>query len=150
MDQAFVDAWCHGFGELAEHVRPFTPDHVAAVCDVAAEDVVRAAHLFGEARAAALVSGRGIDQVGPNVAPTHRAICCLRAVTGNVDRPGACVLAEASDFVPEVELEMTDALAPEHRARCLNTPFTPLQCYDGYERLRPLTERLGRTRRRAT
>ncbi len=145
VDQAFVDAWCHGFGELAEHVRPFTPDHVAAVCDVAAEDVVRAAHLFGEARAAALVSGRGIDQVGPNVAPTHRAICCLRAVTGNVDRPGACVLAEASDFVPEVELEMTDALAPEHRARCLNTPFTPLQCYDGYERLRPLTERLGRT-----
>ena len=145
VDQAFVDAWCHGFGELAEHVRPFTPDHVAAVCDVAAEDVVRAAHLFGEARAAALVSGRGIDQVGPNVAPTHRAICCLRAVTGNVDRPGACVLAEASDFVPEVELEMTDALVPEHRARCLNAPFTPLQCYDGYERLRPLTERLGRT-----
>ena len=66
-------------------------------------------------------------------------------MTGNVDKPGACVLAEASDFVSEMELEMTDALAPEHRARCLNTPYTPLQCYEGYARLRPLTERLGRT-----
>ncbi len=145
VDQAFVDEWCHGFDELAQHVASFTPEFVAEACDVAAEDVVHAAHLFGEAGAAALVSGRGIDQVGPNVAPTHRAICCLRAVTGNVDKPGSCVLAEASDFVSEMELEMTDALAPEHRARCLNTPYTPLQCYEGYGRLRPLTERLGRT-----
>lgn len=145
LDRAFVDEWCHGFDELAQQVESFAPEHVAEVCGVPAEDVVRAAHLFGEARAAALVSGRGIDQVGPNVAPTHRAICCLRAVTGNVDKPGSCVLAEASDFVSEMELEMTDALAPEHRARCLNAPYTPLQCYEGYGRLRPLTERLGRT-----
>lgn len=144
-DTAFVDAWCHGFDELAEHVKPYTPEHVAQVCGVLAEDVARAARLFGKAQAAALVSGRGVDQVGANVAPTHRAICCLRAITGNVDKPGTCVLAEQSDFVPEVELEMTDALASEHRARCLNTPFTPLQCFDGYERARKLTEKLGRT-----
>lgn len=145
VDTAFVERWCHGFDELSQQVESFSPERVAQTCGVSAQDVVRAAHLFGRAGAAALVSGRGIDQVGPNVAPTHRAICCLRAVTGNVDKPGSCVLAEASDFVSEMELEMTDALAPEHRARCLNTPYTPLQCYEGYERLRPLTERLGRT-----
>ena len=145
VDRAFVDAWCHGFDELAEHVKPYTPAHVAEVCGVPADDIVRAARLFGQAGAAALVSGRGVDQVGANVAPTHRAICCLRAITGNVDKPGSCVLAESPDFVSEMELEMTDALAPEHRARCLNTPFTPLQCYDGYERARALTEKLGRT-----
>ncbi len=145
VDRAFVDAWCHGFDELAEHVRPYTPAHVAAVCGLPEGDVVRAARLFGRAGAAALVSGRGVDQVGANVAPTHRAICCLRAVTGNVDKPGSCVLAEGPDFVSEMELEMSDALAPERRARCLNTPFTPLQCYDGYDRARKLTEKLGRT-----
>ena len=145
VDRAFVDAWCHGFDELAEHVRPYTPAHVAAVCGLPEGDVVRAARLFGRAGAAALVSGRGVDQVGANVAPTHRAICCLRAVTGNVDKPGSCVLAEGPDFVSEMELEMSDALAPEGRARCLNTPFTPLQCYDGYDRARKLTEKLGRT-----
>ena len=145
VDRAFVDAWCHGFDELAEHVRPYTPAHVAAVCGLPEDDIVRAARLFGRAGAAALVSGRGVDQVGANVAPTHRAICCLRAVTGNVDKPGSCVLAEGPDFVSEMELEMSDALAPERRARCLNTPFTPLQCYDGYDRARKLTEKLGRT-----
>ena len=144
-DRAFVDAWCHGFDELAEHVRPYTPAHVAAVCGLPEDDIVRAARLFGRAGAAALVSGRGVDQVGANVAPTHRAICCLRAVTGNVDKPGSCVLAEGPDFVSEMELEMSDALAPERRARCLNTPFTPLQCYEGYDRARKLTEKLGRT-----
>ena len=144
IDRDFVEEWCHGFDELAEHVKPYTPARAAQVCGVSEEDIVRAARLFGGARAAALVSGRGIDQVGENVAPTHRAICCLRAITGNVDRQGACVLAEAADFVPEVEMEMTDALAPEHRARCLNTPFTPLQSYEGYEKARALTEKLGR------
>ncbi|MEG0323222.1 MAG: molybdopterin-dependent oxidoreductase, partial [Raoultibacter sp.] len=139
VDRAFVDTWCHGFDELAEHVKPYDPASVAKVCGVCTEDIVRAAHAFGKAQAAALVSGRGVDQVGANVAPTHRAICCLRAVTGNVDKPGACVVAEGADFVSEMELEMTDALAPEHRARCLNTPFTPLQCYDGYERVRKIT-----------
>ena len=145
VDRAFVDAWCHGFDELAEHVRPYTPAHVAAVCGLPEDDIVRAARLFGRAGAAALVSGRGVDQVGANVAPTHRAICCLRAVTGNVDKPGSCVLAEGPDFVSEMELEMSDALEPERRARCLNTPFTPLQCYEGYDRARKLTEKLGRT-----
>ena len=143
-DRDFVEQWCSGFEELAQHVKGFTPAHAAQVCGVPEEDIVRAARLFADANASALVSGRGVDQVGANVAPTHRAICCLRAVTGNVDKPGSCVLAEASDFVPEVEMEMTDALAPEHRARCLNTPYTPLQCYDGYEKARALTEKLGR------
>ena len=144
VDRAFVDEWCHGFDELADHVKPYTPARAARECGVSEDDIVRAARLFGGARAAALVSGRGIDQVGVNVAPTHRAICCLRAITGNVDKQGACVLAEASDFIPEVDMEMTDALAPEHRARCLNTQRTPLQCYEGYAKARELTEKLGR------
>lgn len=144
VDRAFVDEWCHGFEELAAHVRPYTPARAAEECGVSEDDIVRAARLFGSAQAAALVSGRGIDQVGVNVAPTHRAICCLRAITGNVDKQGACVLAEASDFVPEVDMEMTDALAAEHRARCLNTQRTPLQCYEGYGKARELTEKLGR------
>ena len=142
-DSDFVDEWCHGFDELAEHVKPFTPDYVAEFCGLAAEDIVAAARLFAEGRTA-LVSGRGIDQVGESVAPTHRAICCLRAVTGNVDRSGSCILAEASDFTSEVEFEMSDALTPEQRALCLNEGKAPLQCFSGYELVREQTEKLGR------
>ncbi len=142
-DAAFVDEWCHGFDELAEHVKPFTPSYVAEFCGVDEGDLVRAARLFAAGRTA-LVSGRGIDQVGESVAPTHRAICCLRAVTGNVDRQGSCILAEASDFVPEVDFEMSDALTPEQRALCLNEGVAPLQCFTGYELVRAQTEKLGR------
>ncbi|MCI2241619.1 molybdopterin-containing oxidoreductase family protein [Adlercreutzia faecimuris] len=143
-DDAFVGEWCHGFDELAAHVAPWTPEAVAAECGVDADDIRRVARLFAGPYPSALVSGRGIDQVGRSVAPTHRAICCLRAITGNVDRPGACVLAEGSDFTPEVDLELTLEHAGELAARSLNTGVTPLQSYDGYARVAALTERLGR------
>lgn len=145
VDRAFIERWCHGFEELAAHVASYTPECVARICGVDAAALVRAARLFGRARAAALVSGRGIDQSGANVAPTHRALCCLRAVTGNVDRPGSCVLTEASDFVPEVDLELPSALSAAQRGKCLNEGVTPLQSYTGYERVAALTQRLGRT-----
>lgn len=143
-DEQFVSEWCHGFDELAEHVRPYTPEYAEMVCGVAADDIRTAARWFAERSPSALVSGRGIDQVGESVAPTHRAICCLRAVTGNVDVPGSCVLAEGSDFVPEADLELTLQHMDELSALCLNTGHTPLQCYEGFEQVEQLTERTGR------
>ena len=143
-DEDFVSEWCHGFEDLAQHVKPITPAYAAEFCGLNEADIVTAARYFANEGAAALVSGRGIDQVGAAVAPTHRAICCLRAITGNVDVPGACVLNEKSDFVPEVDFELSDALTPQQKALCLNTPFTPLQCFEGYDKARALTEKLGR------
>ena len=143
-DRAFVDEWCHGADELAEYVKDITPEFAAEFCGVAVEDIVAAARLFARGRTA-LVSGRGVDQVGKSVAPTHRAICCLRAVTGNVDRAGACILAEASDFVSEVDFEFSEQFAPDVRKLCLNTPFAPLQCFDGYDLVRAQTAKFGRS-----
>ena len=144
-DASFVDAWCSGFDELARAVAPLAPEAVAVTCGVSADDIRRAARLFSGGRASALVSGRGIDQIGAAVAPTHRAMCCLRAITGNVDKPGACVLAEAPDFVSELAMEMSDAMPASCRAAALSSYRTPLQSYAGYDALRALTERLGRT-----
>ena len=144
VDQEFVDAWCSGFDELEAHVKPYTPEFAAEFCGLNADDIRHAARLFAGAAPTALVSGRGIDQVGESVAPTHRAICCLRAITGNVDRPGSCVLAEASDFTSEVEFEMSDALTSEQRKLCLNAGIAPLQCFEGYDLVRSRTEKLGR------
>ena len=142
-DKQFVDAWCHGFDELAEHVKPFTPEYVGEFCDVDPAAIVQAARIFAAGRTA-LVSGRGIDQVGKSVAPTHRAICCLRAITGNVDRAGTFILNEASDFTSEVDFEMSDVLTPEQRALCLNEGVAPLQCFTGYDLVAEQTEKLGR------
>ena len=142
-DRDFVHDWCHGFEELAEHVKPFAPQVVGEFCGIDPDTIADAARLFAAGRTA-LVSGRGIDQVGESVAPTHRAICCLRAVTGNVDRVGSCIMAEASDFTSEVEYELTDLVEDDLRKLCLNTPYAPLQCFDGYDLVRTRTEKLGR------
>ena len=143
-DHDFVDQWCHGFDELVENVAAYDSETVAKICQVDAEDIRKAARMFANAKASALVSGRGIDQCGPNVAPTHRAICSLRAITGNVDKPGSCVLAQESEFVSELQKELTSQLAPESKALSLNSGSTPLQSYEGYEYVNSLTAKLGR------
>ena len=142
-DQAFVDEWCYGADELERHVQPYTPEFVGEFCGVDPRDIERAARLFASGRTA-LVSGRGIDQVGQSVAPTHRAICCLRAITGNVEKEGTFILNDASDFTSEVEFEMSDVLTPEQRALCLNEGIAPLQCFTGYDLVAQQTSKLGR------
>lgn len=140
-DKDFVTEWCIGFDEVKEHVRDYSPEIVADVCGVDADDIRRVARMFAR-KPSALISGRGIDQVGKNVLPTHRARCILLAITGNLDIPGANCLAEPSDFVQELELE--DSLRNEETLRkyCLNTEITPLQSYDGYDTvMRAMNER---------
>ncbi|MDR3136941.1 MAG: molybdopterin-dependent oxidoreductase [Coriobacteriales bacterium] len=144
-NQRFVERWCHGFDELVKHVEPFTLHYAKQVTGVAARDIAAAAELFSRSGPTALLSGRGIDQLGPATAPAHRALSILRAICGDVDRPGACHIMEMSDFIPEIDLEMSEALSPEAHDAQLNRDFSPLQSYPGYKAATQLTARLGRT-----
>jgi anaerobic selenocysteine-containing dehydrogenase len=144
-DYEFVSRWCHGFDQLRQHVEPYTLEYAEKITAVAAGDIARAAEIFSRSGPTALLSGRGIDQLGPNTAPTHRAISALRAITGDVDRPGACHIMEMSDFTPEVDLEMSDWLSDEARSAQLNQGVSPLQSYFGYAGARELTSRLGQS-----
>ena len=88
IDHEFVRDWCYGYDEMVDNLADYTPAVASDICGVPEETIRRVARLFADGPSA-LVSGRGIDQCGRNVSPTHRAICCLRAITGNVDRPGS-------------------------------------------------------------
>lgn len=105
-DHAFVDEWCVGFEELRAHVAPYTPEHVGEVCGLEPELVRDVARTFAQSPSA-IITGRGIDQIGKNVLPTHRARCALLAICGDVDRPGGCSLLQTSDFTSELDLECT-------------------------------------------
>ena len=63
-DQAFVDAETEGFAQLRETVTAFTPERVAAVAGVAADDIVAAARMFASAKRGNATSG-----TGPSMAP---------------------------------------------------------------------------------
>lgn len=142
-DREFVGRWCHGFDELALHVKAFSPESVADVCGVNPDDIRLVAREFAKAPSA-IVSGRGIDQVGANVAPTHRARCIMLAITGNLDRPGANYIAEPSEFVEELDLECTLPNFDELMSRSLNEGITPLQSYGGYKHVLDVTSKHGR------
>ena len=146
VNQAFVDQWCSGFEELAQQAAPYTPQRVEELTGVPAEKLVAAAAVWSSGVPVALVSGRGIDQLGPNTYQIHRAINCLRAITGNVDRDGACHLMTKPTFIPEVELEMSDRLAPEQREKSLNRGVISLQTWEGWEAISELTAKVGGNR----
>ena len=90
-DQAFVDEWTTGFGELKTHVREMTPGWAQEISWVPADDIIRAARLYATTRPAILDWGLGIEQ-NPNCLQTVRAIACLRGLTGNIDQPGGDII----------------------------------------------------------
>lgn len=85
-DSAFVERWCHGFGQLAERVAQWTPARAAATAGVAEADIVAAARAYADGPAC-FVSGHGIDAMSNGV-QTFRVFHCLLAIAGNLDRPG--------------------------------------------------------------
>ena len=142
-DAWFVEKWCDGFDRLAEIVASYTPERTAKVTGLDAGQVVEAARLYAKYSPAALISGRGIDQLGRQSVLAHQALACLRAITGNVDLPGASHIGEMPAFIPEVELELSDLLPETQRRKQLNREVFELQSYPGYERVRQRTQIAG-------
>ncbi len=142
-DHDFVARFCTGFDGLRDHVAPYTPERAERETGVPAADIRAAARVFATNGAAMLLSGRGIDQLGPNTEPTVRSLALLRAITGNVDRPGSCLIHERSDFRQEAHLERPDLFDAE--ARSHEIPSALLQSYRGYQLANGQTERFGRT-----
>ncbi|HZK43298.1 MAG TPA: molybdopterin-dependent oxidoreductase [Syntrophomonadaceae bacterium] len=133
----FVEKWCHGFDKLVEHIVPYTPTYVEGITGVNADKISRAARLFAENSPGCIYNGRGIDQLGTNTFPTHRGLAILRAITGNVDVPGASHLAEMPDYIPELDLELSDAFTTTEPVSI--SPKLLLQSYQGYAKTRELT-----------
>ena len=141
-DAAFVDTWCHGFDRLAAQAAPYTPEHVAAITGIAADVVTEVARLYARSAPSSILTGRGIDQIGRNSVPTHHAVASLRAITGNLDVKGASCLTEMPDFVPELDLELSERFPDALRAKQLGD--LKLQSYATYERIRGLTLKHGK------
>lgn len=138
-DREYVTDWCSGFERLAGHVAPYSPRFVEAATGVSADMIREVARLYAGNRPSTLFSGRGIDQIGGNSFPTHRSLAILRAITGNLDVPGASHVTEMPDFIPELDLELSEQFPAEARKKQLGR--LSLQSYQGYERVRQLTLR---------
>ncbi|HYD80915.1 MAG TPA: molybdopterin-dependent oxidoreductase [Paucimonas sp.] len=88
IDQAYIDAHTEGFAALKETVRGYTPAHVAQLCGIREDDLVRAARMFGAARAALSLYCQGLNQSSSGTAK-NAALINLHLATRQIGKPGA-------------------------------------------------------------
>ena len=86
-DREFVEKWTTGFDRLRTHVMDNPLEKVEKQTWVPAGKIRAAARLYAASGPAAIQWGNVIDH-GPNSFQTARAICILRAITGNLGIPG--------------------------------------------------------------
>jgi assimilatory nitrate reductase catalytic subunit len=88
VDQAYIDAHTEGFAELKDTVRSYTPSHVAQICGIREEDLVKAAQMFGKAKAALSLYCQGLNQ-STSGTTKNAALINLHLATHQIGKPGA-------------------------------------------------------------
>jgi thiosulfate reductase/polysulfide reductase chain A len=90
-DREFVTEWCHGFEQLQDHVKAFSPEKVADITWVSAEKIRAAARLYAATKPATLHHRVAVEH-NINSVQTDRAFIILIALTGNIDIKGGNLL----------------------------------------------------------
>lgn len=107
-DVDFVESWIIGFDELKAHVQAYPPEKVAEITWVPAEEIREAARTYATNSPACIQLGNPIDH-NVNSFQTARAISILRAITGNLGRPGGELekssLTSLDYFSPDITLQ---------------------------------------------
>ncbi len=91
VDRAFIDAHTEGWDALRDRVREYTPEKAAAICGVAAEDIVTAARWFADGPTLSLYC-QGLNQSSCGV-DKNAALINLHLATGQIGKPGAAPLS---------------------------------------------------------
>lgn len=104
-DADFVAKWCQGFEELAEAVKDFTPEKVAELTWLPADQIVAAARMFATNRPAHIPFGLGAAELGKATTAAVFGKTYLRAITGNLDVEGGAKFADppsSTRFIEEM------------------------------------------------
>jgi thiosulfate reductase/polysulfide reductase chain A len=126
-DEPFVKRWTHGFAQLAERVRDWTPEWAEPITWVRADDIRAAARLFARSRPAMLEWGCAIEHT-PKCIQTVRALSMLPALTGNIDVPGGWVFGmHGLGRFPS----LIERLSPEANAKRLGADRFKVLCGEG-------------------
>lgn len=92
-DADFVSTYCLGFDELKASAGAYPAEKVAERLWLKPDRIREAARLYATTSPACIVDGNGLD-MQLQAFQTTRAVCMLRALTGNLDKDGG-------DFIPQ-------------------------------------------------
>jgi len=98
-DKPFVEAWTHGFDDLAVHIKGFTPEKVSTTTWVEPDLIRKAARLYAETAPAAVHWGNALEQ-NNHTFDALRGITCIMALCGNLDIPGGNIQANEPKIMP--------------------------------------------------
>ena len=87
VDEGFMADRTREGQEFLEHVERFTPEWAAEICEVPAEDIEKAALLYGKAERGAIYYTLGITEHICGV-ENVQSLCNLALLTGNIGREG--------------------------------------------------------------
>ncbi len=147
-DREFVREWTHGFEQLRQRAAEYTPDRVAAVTWIPAEQIVASALAYAGSRPGCINSGLAPDQLGRNATRVEQAKLCLHAITGNMraavpgmapEGPGPVIGGVMA--VRDSMMQMAELCTPAQRAKQLGSDRFKLMTWPGYERMNALYER---------
>lgn len=88
VDHDFIAAHTEGFDALQALVAEFTPEHVARICGVPAQDVVQAARWMGAHTPTLSLYCQGLNQSTAGTAK-NAALINLHLATGQIGKPGS-------------------------------------------------------------
>lgn len=119
-DNDFMAKYTVGHEELREHVKAYTPARVSQITGIPEEDIEKLARMYGEAEAAYIHIGNGLqhhDNGGMNI----RSIACLPALTGHWLKQGGGAAKSNGGYnaMNSEALERPD-LRPNPEARSIN------------------------------
>ena len=98
VDHEYIHRATLGYGPLAQHVKQYDPERVAAITGLTPEAIVGFARRYGATKASFLRVGIGLSR-HDNGGGTCRAIACLPALTGAYAHPsGGALLSSTRAF----------------------------------------------------
>lgn len=89
-DLDFIAQHTEGFEEMAALVAKYTPEFVAPITGVPAEDIRKAARLYAESGNSVICYAMGLTQHRTGT-DNVKSVCNLAMLTGNIGRPGTGV-----------------------------------------------------------
>ena len=89
-DKEYVESRTEGFDELKEMVEKYSPEYVSNITGIPAEEIIKAARLYGNAKPASIFFAMGITQHSTGT-DNVKSMANLAMLCGNVGVPGGGV-----------------------------------------------------------
>ncbi|MCD6298680.1 MAG: molybdopterin-dependent oxidoreductase [Deltaproteobacteria bacterium] len=118
-DKDFVKEWAIGFEDLKDSAKAYKAEKTAESIWLDPDMIKSAARLYSTTRPACIIEGNGLD-MQLNVFDNTRAVCILRGLTGNLDKPGGDLIPQP---IPVRNIQLKDRLPKEVKPITLEYPL---------------------------